>query len=411
MGNQPKTNILILVEHAGQGGAEKVAATLAESLAGQGVYEVYYCALYQPAALPHLPGVNVNSLGLSTGGGFRGRLKRYRGAVSRLSRFKKENNIYVTISNLWPTDWVNRLAGDEKKIAVIHTTILHSHHNWMMLKARRLVSFVYTGLHKVVVVSSNLVPELTDFFKIPASKIQVISNPVDNQRAALLATEAPAEALQKLFSQKRVLTAVGRLSHEKNTASLVRIFRLIKPTGAKLLYVGEGPEKAALQVQVLKAGLTLADLSEGYPKDEKDVYFAPFQQNVFPVFRNTSLLLFPSRGEGVPLVLLEAMSCGCPVLASDCPNGGVSEVMQGKTPFNIQQPRTKAEAATGGYLMPIPDDAATDALWAEKIEEMLSLGEEEWGKISRTAQERAADYDIHHFSREWHEMIQNTLNE
>ncbi len=405
-------NILVLVEHAGQGGAEKVAATLAETLAAQEGYRVHYCSLYQPAKFPEIPGVEVASLGLASGGGMQGRLQRYWGAVARLRRFKKANNIHLTISNLWPTDWVNFLTGREKKVAVIHTTILHSHHNQLMVKARKLVSFIYGGLDKVVLVSDNQKPELADFFKVPTPKLQVIYNPVDNKKAAHLAEKAPSQQLEKLLSERPVLTTIGRLSPGKNVEALIRIYQHLRPTNARLLIVGEGPEKPTLETVIQAVGLTFADFSGDLQRaGDADIYFAPYQQNVFAVLRRSTLFLFPTRGEGLPLVLLESMSCGCPALASDCPNGGVSEIMQGKTHFDIKHPRTQSEKATGGYLMPIPDDAATDALWAEKIQELLSLDDAGRQALRHTAQKRAADFDISHFSRQWQELVQNLLHE
>lgn len=405
-----KKNILVLVEHAGQGGAEKVAAVLAQALAENKSYRVHYCALYRPAQLPQIPGVVVSTLGIETGGGLRGRIARYGGVISRLRRFKKQHHIALTISNLWPADWVNRFCGREGKIAVIHTTILHSQYNRLMVKAHRLVSAVYRGFDKVVLVSGNLTTELADFFRIPASKLQVVYNPVNNAQAAQLAAETPMPALEKLFSEHQVLTAINRLSPGKNTEALIRIYRLLKPTGAKLLVVGEGAEKPALEAAMEAAGLTFMNLSADSIPEDKDIYFAPFQQNVFAIFKRATLFLFPTRGEGLPLVLLEAMSCGCLTLASDCPNGGVSEIMQSKTPFNIQQPRTEAEKATGGYLLPIPEGLASDALWVEKIKELLSLDKAAHKDLIGAAQQRAADFDIHHFSRQWQELVKNVLN-
>lgn len=403
-----KQDILVLVEHAGQGGAEKVAATLAQALAEDKGYQVHYCALYQPAQFPEIPGVAVSTLGLQAGSGLLGRLQRYRSAVIRLRQFKKKHGIRLTISNLWPADWLNFLTGKERKIAVIHINILNNHQNRMMVKARRLVSFVYKGFDKIVLVGSNLQEELQNFFKVPVSKLQVIHNPVDVKRAATDDKE-PLAPLDKLLRGNQVLVAINRLSAIKNTEALLRIYKRLQPISAKLLIVGEGEEKASLKAAAQAAGLSFCNCEEGDTDLSKDIFFAPFQRNVFAILKRAKLFLFPTKGEGIPLVLLEAMSCGCPAIVSDCPNGGVSEIMEGAHPFDMANPRTEAERGTGGYLMPIPTSAAIDEIWAEKIMEMLSLEKEDFGRIRQEAQDRAASFDIAHFAQRWRTLVSTTL--
>ncbi len=408
-----RKNILVLVEHAGQGGAEKVAATLAQVLAageaGQSPYQVHYCALYKPERLPQIPGVAVSTLELSPKGGLLAKLQRYKNAVRSLRKFKKEHQIDLTISNLWPTDWLNFLTGKDRKIAVIHINILNNHQNRMMVKARRLVTFVYRGFQKIVLVGSNLQPELAGFFKINPAKLQVILNPVDVAQAARLAGERPPAALEALLTHHTVLVAVNRLSAIKNTEALLRIYRLLPAAGVKLLIVGEGEDKKDLQNTAQEAGLAFCSLENEEPDLTKDVFFAPFQKNVFAIFKRAKLFLFPTRGEGIPLVLLEAMSCGCPAIVSDCPNGGVSEIMQGRIPFSAGAPRTNAERATGGYLMPIPTNKITDSIWAKQIEAMLLLKETDYNTICREAEMRAQNFDIAHFAAQWRKLTATVL--
>lgn len=403
-------NILVLVEHAGQGGAEKVAATVAALLAERSDYRVHFCTLYQPEKFPQIPGVGCSSLDLPTGGGIASRVSRYWGAISRLRAFKKEKSIDLTISSLWPTDWPNRLTGREKKIAVIQINILNNPQNALMVKARRLVSAVYGGFDKIVLGGSNLLPELRDFFGISAEKLQVIHNPVDTRRAAQQAQESPMPALEALFSGNQVLMAAHRLSPIKNTEALLRIFPQVPDTGAKLLIVGEGEEKEMLLSAAAAAGLSYCNLSTTAAPDlSADVFFVDFQNNLASLLARATLFVFPTKGEGLPLVLLDAMTCGCPALVSDCPNGGISEIMESSVPYDPERPRTVPQKATGGYLMPIPENAEADAIWAVQIRELLQSDKQERDALIAAGKARAATFDVENIRQVWYRLTDSLL--
>jgi glycosyltransferase involved in cell wall biosynthesis len=76
-----------------------------------------------------------------------------------------------------------------------------------------------------------------------------------------------------------------------------------------LWLIGHGPSEDALRAQVRTARL------------EEHVRFQGLQPNVFPYMKHAQLVCLPSLYEGMPNALAEAMVCGTPVLASDCPSG------------------------------------------------------------------------------------------
>lgn len=402
-------NILVLVEHAGQGGAEKVAATVARLLAARSDFKVHFCALYQPAQMPQIPGVEVHTLGLQMGAGMKARIARYRQAISGLRRLKKEKNIGLTLSSLWPVDWLNRLTGRDRKVAIIQINILNNPQNAMMVKMKKLVSFVYRGFDKIVLGGGNLEAELRDFFGIPAEKLQVIHNPVDNRGTQQLAIQLPAPPLEKLFAAKRVLMCANRLSSIKNTEALLRICKKLNDPDVKFLIVGEGEEKPLLQRTAKELGLSFCDIQSASDDFKEHVLFADFQANLPALLSRATLFLFPTKGEGLPLVLLDAMSSGCPALVSDCPNGGISEIMQSAKPYDPQRLRTIPEKATGGYLMPIPDDLETDTIWAEQIRKLLDAPAERTA-LAKSGKARAEDFDVENIRQQWYTLADSLFN-
>jgi glycosyltransferase involved in cell wall biosynthesis len=83
---------------------------------------------------------------------------------------------------------------------------------------------------------------------------------------------------------------------------------------ADLTILGEGPLKADLLAQRERLGLGAV------------VHLAGFQPNPYPYLKHADLFVLPSRFEGLPLAVLEALAVGTPVVASDCP-GALREIL------------------------------------------------------------------------------------
>ena len=104
-----------------------------------------------------------------------------------------------------------------------------------------------------------------------------------------------------------IVLAVGRHARQKNFDTLVEAFALARrKRPMRLLFLGDsvGPEGQRLQAMVADLGLS------------KDVDFVPPTANPFPYMAAASVLALPSHWEGSSNVLLEAMACGTPVIAS-----------------------------------------------------------------------------------------------
>jgi glycosyltransferase involved in cell wall biosynthesis len=129
----------------------------------------------------------------------------------------------------------------------------------------------------------------------------------------------------------RILFA-GRLDEVKRPLLLVEIARALRSlrpaSDFRFVVAGDGPEDQTLRTAVRAAGL-------------EDVFeFLGHVSDLAPVLADSALLVIPSRSEGVPLVMLEAMASGRPVVASDV--GAIREVLDDTTGFLI--PRTSGES-------------------------------------------------------------------
>ena len=134
--------------------------------------------------------------------------------------------------------------------------------------------------------------------------------------------------------------SAGRLSPEKGFDVLIEAIGILRDRNvrARLVVVGEGREEAVLRAQIHRLGLDDAILMPGY---------LPNAASVMPHF---SMVAVPSRSEGLPVVLLEALLSGLPVAATAV--GDIPTVLE----------RT-------GAPPPVPSDSP-DAL-AEKLQEMI----------------------------------------
>ncbi len=168
---------------------------------------------------------------------------------------------------------------------------------------RKLISFFYSRAQAVVTVSSYARADLERNFGVPAARIVTVHNGLDAGRLR----EAAAEYDPGVAGH---VLACGGLNWWKNYGLLIKA---LAGENRKLVILGEGPMKDVLRREAAAAGVSL-DLP-GH------------KENPYPYFAKAAALVLASRYEGFPNVLLEAMACGTPVIAVDCP-GGIREIIE-----------------------------------------------------------------------------------
>jgi len=220
--------------------------------------------------------------------------------------------------------------------------LLHAHyaipHATAAFMARQMVSpapKVITTLHGtditlvgadqsfygIIKVSSYLKEETRKKFQV-ARPIQVIYNFVDTQRFRPLQGKR-----ENSFGDGKILMHISNFRPVKRIGDIVRIFaNMRKALSAKLVMIGDGPERAS--AEALADELKLGG----------EVHFLGNQVGVEQLLGQADLFLLPTDGESFGLGALEAMSCGVPVIG--CQKGGLPEVvLHGQT----------------GYLAPVGD--------------------------------------------------------
>jgi len=170
---------------------------------------------------------------------------------------------------------------------------------WSLPKAARLVT-----------VSESFKRQMVDH-GMQAARIEVIQNAVDPNWVDRVRRVDAVSAKRELgLEGRQVILAVGRMSLEKAHNDLLAAFHMLKSShpGAHLVLVGDGPERATLEQSA----------GEG-------VRFTGQQSDVSRFFAIADVMVLPSLTEGSPNVLLEAMACGVPSVATKV--GGVPEIV------------------------------------------------------------------------------------
>jgi glycosyltransferase involved in cell wall biosynthesis len=182
--------------------------------------------------------------------------------------------------------------------------VKHRISRWIVRRASRLADVI-------VCQSEAMRVDLQQALDRPPRMV-VIGNPIDAEWVRAQADVDPVE----LKGGPR-LVSVGRLAPQKGYDVLLRALALVRTRvpEAHLTLVGEGPERPCLER--LAASLGLAEA----------VTFAGFQENPYPFMRAADLVISSSRYEGFANVILEALACRTPVVATDCP-GATREVLQ-----------------------------------------------------------------------------------
>jgi glycosyltransferase involved in cell wall biosynthesis len=198
---------------------------------------------------------------------------------------------------------------------------------------RRLLARSYREADRVAAVSEGVRRATIEYFRLPPEKVTTVENFLDLDRLDRLLQAPVPFPPDEAFH----LVAAGRLHPQKGLDLLLEAVRRVACEGGRkelrLHLLGTGPQEAELRAFVARHAL------------EPFVVFEGFQANVPAWLAAADLVCLPSRYEGMPNVVLEAMYCGTPVLAADCPSGPRELLEDGRLGELIPSDNVEALAA------------------------------------------------------------------
>lgn len=225
-------------------------------------------------------------------------------------------------------DHANLLAIVARALARVETKLVVSVRNTRSVPERTdstaraglipyLMRWLYPRADAIVAVSHGVANDVAKICRLPRKAITTIYNPVITDDLFEQSMQ-PVDHPWLGDAQPPVILAVGRLTPQKDFSTLIRAFHLLRQRGltARLLILGEGEERAKLEVLIRELGL------------EDEIQLTGFKINPYQYMRRATVFALSSRWEGLPGALIQALACGCSIVSTDCLSGP-SEVLEG----------------------------------------------------------------------------------
>lgn len=341
--------VAVFLPTLGGGGAERVMLNLAEAFDSQGVV-VDVVVAERIGELREAVPRSLTIVDLRAG-----RVSR---SIFPLAKYLRTTRPDMLIASL---GHANLAAVAARWWARSRTRIVVSEHLAVDLRAtgvvdaafRTLARWFYPRANAVVAVSDGVADTFSRATGLTREHIQVVYNPV---LTPAYWHRVADECAHRWFAagQRPVVLGVGRLNPQKDFVTLIRAFARARARApARLLILGEGPEREALEREVANHGLRL----------DEDVALPGFVADPYPFMASAGVFVLSSVREGLPTVLIEALASGTPVVSTDC-ESGPNEILAG---------------GRYGTLVPVGDvDALSDAIVATLAGPRGRLPEAAW---------------------------------
>jgi glycosyltransferase involved in cell wall biosynthesis len=306
--------IAVFLNSLRAGGAERAMVNLAGALAARGrMVAIVVVSGEGPLRELVAPGIEVVDL----------RAYRAVAALPPLVQWLRATRPRVVLSACANSNVVAvaaaRLAGGGIRTVVCEQTTLsrvaRDTHRIRHRLAPAAARWAYPRADAVVAVSAGVADDLERAVGLPRGRIHVIPNPL-TPRIEIDAGVAPAHGWLS-DGGPPVLLSVARLTPAKDIPTLLHAFAKLRTARtARLLVLGEGEQRRTLQALV-------GSLGRG-----ADVDLAGYSPNPYAAMAAADAFVLSSLREGLPTVLVEALSLGIPVVSTDCPSGP-REILEG----------------------------------------------------------------------------------
>jgi glycosyltransferase involved in cell wall biosynthesis len=299
-----RPDIAIVLERFGSGGVERVACLLANGLARHGV-RVEFIVLADEGPVRSIlgPDIPVNVVAEASSGGRGLRLFRAVPAIARYLRRRRPriilspgNHTHVAAA------LAHQLAGARDVALVVKVTnpiLKERYPRWRRWMKRHFYRRAFGRAALIFVLSRKGVQRMSAIDPALVPHTRFVHNPY---LTAAIVKEPESPQLPDI----PIILSAGRLSRQKNQAMLLEAAAMVTERPWHIRLVGTGPAEASLRERAIALGI--ADR----------VTFAGFVTDMGQEYRQAALLALPSRWEDLPATMVEALACGCPVVATAC---------------------------------------------------------------------------------------------
>ena len=224
---------------------------------------------------------------------------------------RQKNSIILSFNNNILNIFFAKLIG--AKIIIRSNTSLKSYIKSNLKK--KIFNFIFNLADKVIVNSESMMKEMKIYFNINA---KCIYNPLENNDFIVKKSNETINP-PVYFKNTLNILSIGRLVKQKNHILLLKALNKIKnKINFKLIIIGDGEEKKKLMNYISKNNL------------QKKIHIFAFKENIYPYLKSSDLFVSTSNYEGLPNVLLEALSLKKIIFSTDCPTGPKEILNYGK---------------------------------------------------------------------------------
>jgi glycosyltransferase involved in cell wall biosynthesis len=215
-------------------------------------------------------------------------------------------------------------------------TIIHTDHARFFPDKRRYMFaewLMSQFAYKVVGVSDHTSEDLKNYEKISPKKIITIMNGIDPGKYQLSFDKDKKRSELGISNTGQIIGLGVRIEEQKGITYLLKAMPAIKEEfpDISLIIAGKGSLEESLKKESQQLGL------------EKNVFFVGPRTDMHELIRLFDLYVLPSNWEGLPIVLLEAMAAGCPIVATAV--GGNSMAVQNGHNGSLIEPRSPRKLA------------------------------------------------------------------
>lgn len=290
--------VLYLATDLQRGGLPLRLCNLVRRLATQGVEPIVGCLATRGPLNDELLAAGIETFHCDARGGWDPT------CLLRFAQIVRKVNPDLIHASLFHANLAVRLCGrmDRSRPVITSTVTIEVERRW-----HRRIEALTWGLSTLHVANSPAVAtHLVEDLGFPPQVVRVIPNGIDID--AIDAAPPVSRASYRIRNDAPLIVWAGRMDPVKNLDTLVdAILLLRRRRDVQAVLVGDGPERARIQTIVEALGLT------------PHIHFVGWSDNVAGWLKSADVLVFPSRTEGCPNVVLEAMAARCPIVASRIP--------------------------------------------------------------------------------------------
>jgi N-acetylgalactosamine-N,N'-diacetylbacillosaminyl-diphospho-undecaprenol 4-alpha-N-acetylgalactosaminyltransferase len=369
-----KEQLIFLIPSLAGGGAERVASTLLPYLARH--FDLTLALLEDRRSYPVPTDIRVAAFSRSLNSQA-AHVTRIPYHILALTRLIRRHSARIVLSFIEQANIINIMASyiTGQQAVISQRTNPRQQYEGKGLLGKIISQTsgrLYPKAARIIAVSNGIKEIIVSDYKLDVRRIKVIPNPVDIASMGKMSKKEPSIALPGDY-----LLHVGRLNVKTKAHDiLLNAFKKLHSfhPDLKLILVGDGPDKKQIEVMVKNLDL------------DKSVILAGWRENVYAFMARAKALVLCSRYEGWPNVLVEAMACGCPVIATDCQTG----------------PREILDDSKYGLLVPVDDPEAL----AHSVEKLLA-DESRRAYFQEQARKRAHDFDLEQIGPKYVNILQS----